>query len=544
MKYFLQKFKDSSIALLPILLVVLILHFSFANFSSDLIIKFIVGLLILDIGETLFLIGIDGSVMKMGDYVGESSSRFSKISVTLFFGFLFGIFATVAEPDVSVLANQVNENGINVAKFLFIFMVGAGVGIFVAIALLRIIKNINYKILVAAIFVVIFIVAIFVPNNLIAIAFDAGGATTGIVTSPFLLALTNGIARNKPNKSDSDNFGVIGVASLGPVLAVLFLALLTVNNSEMQTVLNANSMSILLEVLFNTSLAVIPLLVIFLLFDLCFVKLKRQEKLALFVGSLITYVGLFLFLFGIKFGIIQMGTAVGTFLSKNNKWLAVVLSVVIGFLITFTEPAVKVLGKQVEDVTLGNIKKPVVVIAIALAMMFAVMLSTLKIIFGFSVWWVVGIGYGVALLIMPFSSNTFTSIAFDSGGVASGPMSAAFILPIMIGFASGIGNAADGFGLIACIALMPILVVEMLGSTYQFKLKMRDSFRYRKALEISFGIDVYSNIDKLEDEYNKMQLAKELEMTKREQKANDKMIAKLQEEAGARKEDNGDEIQG
>ncbi|MBQ7466698.1 MAG: DUF1538 family protein [Clostridia bacterium] len=544
MKYFLQKFKESTISLLPIFLVVLILNIIFACFSAEIIIKFAVGMIILDVGETLFLIGVDSSIMKMGGYVGARSSKFSKIIVVLFFGFLFGLFATIAEPDVSVLAGQINSAGIDIAKFLLIFVIGAGIGIFVAIALFRIIKDINYKLLMAILFVVVFVVAVFVPNNFIAIAFDAGGATTGIVTSPFLLAFTSSIARNKNDQKDSDNFGVIGVASLGPVLAILFLSLVTASGQSGVVVADSAKLNVLLESLINTSLAIIPLLLIFTLFELAFIKLQRNDKLAILIGSSVTYIGLFLFLLGINFGITNMGTSLGKFLAGQSSYFAIILVAVLGFLITFTEPAVKVLGKQVEDITMGNVKKYVVIIAIAIAMTFAVTLALLKILCGLQMIWIVAIGYGVALVLMPFSSNTFTSLAFDSGGVASGPMSAAFILPLMLGFASCMGSAADGFGLIACIALMPILVLEILGASYQFKLNKRDKFRYRRALELSFGIDVYSNIDKLEDEYNKRQLEKETQMTKREQKANDKMIAKLQSEAGPRKEDDGDDVQG
>jgi len=177
-------------------------------------------------------------------------------------------------------------------------------------------------------------------------------------------------------------------------------------------------------------------------------------------------------------------------------------------LITFTEPAVRVLGLQVEEVTQGNIKKSSVLFAIAIAMMLAVSIFAVKIMFNLSIWWIVGIGYGLVLLIMPFSSTSFVAIAFDSGGVASGPMCAAFILPMMIGFAGASGNATSGFGLIATVGLMPILVLELLGVIYQIKLKAHDAREYKKALRISYGLDMFSNIEKLEEEYNKRQLAK------------------------------------
>ena len=538
MKYLFSKFKDVGLGVLPILLVVLVLHFSFAHFETNLLLKFIGSMAIIVVGEVLFLSGIDGSVMRMGSYVGDSVNRFSKMTVVLLFAFIFGLVATIAEPDVNVLAGQVIENGINVNKFLFIFMIGAGVGIFVAFALFRIIKSINYKYVILSTFALIFLICIFIPDSIVAIAFDAGGSTTGIVTSPFLLALASGIARNKNAKSNSDNFGVIGIASLGPILAVAFLGLITSGMGSVNP-MASESLNIFLDVLLNTMLGMLPLLLIFFIFDICFLKLPKKKKISLTVSSIITFVGLYLFLFGIDFGIMEMGTAVGKFLATRSKAFSIVFAVIVGFLITFTEPAVKVLGSQVDDVTQGNIKKGSVIFAIAIAMMLAVSMFVVKIIFNLSIWWIVGIGYGLVLLIMPFSSTSFVSIAFDSGGVASGPMCAAFILPMMIGFASGFGDGVQGFGLIASVGLMPILVLEILGVIYKIKLKAHETKEYKKALRISYGIDMFSNIEKLEEEYNRRQI----EQIKHEEKS--KEYEKIFEgQFDAMKEDGSGKIQG
>lgn len=508
MKYLLSKFKDVGLGVLPILLVVLVLHFSFAHFASEFIWKFVVSMLIIVIGEVLFLSGIDGSVMEMGGYVGNSVNKFSKFTVMLLFAFIFGLVATIAEPDVSVLAGQVIANGVNVNKFVFIFMIGAGVGVFVAFALFRIIKSINYKYVILATFALIFLFCIFVPDSIVAIAFDAGGSTTGIVTSPFLLALASGVADNRGTKSNSDNFGVIGIASLGPILAVAFLGLLTAGNGEVSEI-TASSLNIFIDVLFNAMLGMIPLLAIFFVFDICFLKLPKKKKLALSVSSIITFLGLYLFLFGIDFGIMEMGNAVGEFLATKNIWFSIIFAVIIGFLITFTEPAVQVLGMQVDEVTKGNIKKGSVIFAIAIAMMLAVSIFVIKVLFNLSIWWIVGVGYGLILLIMPFSSTNFVAIAFDSGGVASGPMCASFILPMMIGLASGNGSGVEGFGLIASVGMMPILVLELLGVIYKIKLGAEERKEYKRALRISYGIDMFSNIEKLEEEYNKRKLIEE-----------------------------------
>ncbi len=517
MKYFLLKLKDVGLTMLPIVLVVLVLHFGFAHFSTGLLVKFLLSILIITIGQIFFLTGIDGSIMKMGDLVGTSVNKFSKLIVILFFAFIFGLFATVAEPDLNILSTQVVSLGIiNINKFLMIFIIGAGVGAFVAFALFRIIKNINYKIVIVGVFAVIFTIAAFVPDSLIAVAFDSAGATTGIVTSPFLLALSSNINKNKNSVDDSDNFGVIGIASLGPVIAMLILSLICMGRGTTQEVIASGSLNVFLDTLLDTTLAIIPLVFVFFIFDILFLKLSKKKKLSLIIGSAVTFFGLYLFLFGINYGLLEMGKEVGTFLANNSLLMTIVVLVIVGFLIAFAEPSVRVLGAQVEDITKGNIRRRLVTFAIAIAMMIAVSLSILKIYFDFSIWYIIGIGYGLILILLPFSSTTFVGIAFDSGGVASGPMSAAFVLPIMTGFAASNGGAAEGFGLIAIVALVPILVLEVLGIVYKIKLSAASQKAYKKALRISYGIDMYSNIDSLEEAYNRR---KQLETLKNEEVA-------------------------
>ncbi|MBR2909775.1 MAG: DUF1538 domain-containing protein [Clostridia bacterium] len=542
MKYFFLKIKDVGLSLLPILLVVLVLHFGFADFDSSLMWKFVLSIVIIVIGEVLFLSGVDGSIMPMGDFVGNSVNKFSKLAVVLFFAFIFGLCATIAEPDLNVLATQVqNSQLINIPKFLFVFVVGASVGALIAFSLFRILKNINYKIVMFVIFLVAFILAVFVPENLMAIAFDAGGATTGIITSPFLLALASGIASKKSSSSHSDNFGVIGIASSGPILAILFLSLLTAGNGA-NVVETAESLNIFISVLVDTAVGLIPLVAVFFIFDALFLKISKKKKKNLIFGIIVTFFGLYLFLFGIDYGMLEMGSAVGKFLTTRSPTFSIILSVIIGFLITFTEPSVRVLGSQVEEITNGNIRKGFVTIAIAVAMMLAVSLSTVKIIFDISIWYILGVGYGLILLLMPFSNTTFVSIAFDSGGVASGPMSAAFILPLMLGFASSKGGAVEGFGLIAIVGMMPILVIEIIGVVYKIKLYDISAKEYKKNLRIAYGMDMYSNIDSLEEAYNRRKALKEMEEEREKNIAEEIMIAQQLEVIKAIKEENDGEI--
>ncbi|MBQ3158526.1 MAG: DUF1538 domain-containing protein [Clostridia bacterium] len=536
------KIKDVGLSLLPILLVVLVLHFGFADFEASLIWKFVLSMLIIVIGEVLFLSGVDGSIMPMGDLVGNSVNKISKLAVVLFFAFIFGLCATIAEPDLNVLATQVqNSSLLNIPKLLFVFVVGASVGALIAFSLFRIVKNINYKLIMLAIFLVVFIIAIFVPENLIAIAFDAGGATTGIITSPFLLAITSGLAGKKSTSSHSDNFGVIGIASTGPILAILFLSLISAGSGANANVA-AESLNIFLEVLIDTVIGLIPLVAVFFIFDALFLKVSKKKKKSLILGTVVTFFGLYLFLFGIDYGMLEMGAAVGKFLTSQSPAFSIILSVIIGFLITFTEPSVRVLGSQVEEITNGNIRKGFVTVAIAVAMMLAVSLSTLKIIYDISIWYILGIGYGLILLLMPFSNTTFVAIAFDSGGVASGPMSAAFILPLMLGFASSKGGAVEGFGLIAIVGMMPILVLEIIGVIYKIKLLDISAKEYKKNLRIAYGMDMYSNIESLEEAYLRRKELREIEEENKANIAEDVMIAQQLEVIKAIKEEDDGEI--
>lgn len=545
MKYFLLKVKDVGLSILPILLVVLVLHFFCADFDSVLLGKFIISFFVIILGEVLFLSGVDGSIMQMGEMVGNSVNRFSKFAVVLLFAFIFGLFATVAEPDLNVLSNQVSSLGlINVSKFLFIFTVGAGVGAFVALALFRIVQGINYKLLILAVFVVVFILCALVPNSIVAIAFDAGGATTGIITSPFLLALSAGIAKNKNRISHSDNFGVIGIASLGPILAILFLSIITMGKSGSDVLSVSLNLNIFIDVLLNALFALIPLIIVFSIFSICFLKISRKKKISLSIGVLITFVGLYLFLFGIDFGMIEMGKAVGEFISKQSNTFVIIVSVVIGFLITFAEPAVRVLGAQVEEVTQGNIRRRFVIVAIAIAMMLAVCISSLKILYDIPTIYILLVGYLLVLILMPFSNSTFVSIAFDSGGVASGPMSVAFILPIMLGIASSMGVVADGFGLIAIVGMMPIITIEFIGVFYGAKLTVLSRKEHKKALRISYGLNMYSNIDSLEEAYNRRQALKKMQQESAEEFQEKILIAKQYQEVMQIKEASDEEIEG
>lgn len=506
---FFKKFLNVFLALLPIMVIVLTVHLFFYKMDTTILIKFFVSVVLICVGEVLLLTGIDSTIMPMGDLMVNSVNKASKFIIFIMFAMIFGFCATIAEPDVTVFSDQILSSGIGISKTLLILFIGAGVGIFIAFGIFRIIKNIEVKYIYTVLFAVIFLLCTQVKPEHIAIAFDAGGATTGIITAPFLLAISAGIsAKFNKNNSNKEVFGMLGLASLGPVVAVLLFFVCFGDRAE-SLIENSAQINIFLNVLKSTSLAIIPLAIVFCIYDLIFIKIPVKRKLEFLLGLGLTFVGLFMFLFGIDFGISEMGTIIGNFLSTLSVPVIIVICICLGFIITFSEPSVIVLSKQVQTATKGNIPYIVVMISIAVSMAIAILLSALKIIFDINFFYIILIGYLIALVLMYIVPSIFTSLAFDSGGVASGPMTSAFILPIMIALASQTSSAVDGFGLIGIVAMSPIIVLQILGLVYKIDLVSKERSAKKKALRISYSTEMYSNMQALEEEYELIKKDKE-----------------------------------
>lgn len=501
---FLKKVKETFFALLPIAVIVLFVHCFFYKFDTDVLVKFLIAIVIASVGEALLLMGIDSTIMPMGELMVQSVSKASKFAIFLIFAVIFGTFATIAEPDVSVFAGQVIGAGIGVEKNIFIFLIGAGVGVAICLGVLRVIKNIDIKFLYLFIFATIFLLCTQVPNEYIALAFDAGGATTGIITAPFLLAISSGVSSKFSKSDNKEVFGMVGIASLGPVISSLLVFIFLNKWVGMSPESSGAVVSIFVSVLKQATLAIVPLAIVFFLYDLFMIKLPIRKKVSLVVGMVITFIGLYLFLFSIDLGITEMGTNIGKFIETLSLPMVILVCLVISFVITFSEPSVVVLAKQVQDVTKGNISKVVVVISIAISMSIAILISVLKIVYNINFFYIVLVGYLIALALMFFVPSLFTGLAFDSGGVASGPMTSAFLLPIMIEFASANGSAISGFGIIGIVALSPIIVLQLLGFIYKLGLNREEILNKKRAIKVSYTFEMYSNIEKLENEYKLM----------------------------------------
>ncbi|MBQ8468662.1 MAG: DUF1538 domain-containing protein [Clostridia bacterium] len=497
----LKKIRDVSVSIIPIVAIALLLYFLVPGIPSNILIKFLIASALIIIGETLFLTGVDSTIMPMGEMVGSSIQKVNSFFLFTFFAFLFGMFATVAEPDVQVLTGEIVAFGMNINQTLLLFIIGAGVGLFVAFALIRIVKKVPIRVLYLVFMVIAFAVASSVPESFVAIAFDAGGSTVGIVTTPFLLAMVSGIVESR-SKNTSDNFGVVGIAGLGPVIAVLILSIFLRGNSN--TIASAN-WNIFVQVLYNTTMAIIPLVAVFYIFQIIYVKLPKSKKIALAIGVAITFVGLYLFLFGINFGVLEMGSSIGLALSDQPLWLVLIIYALFAFSIVFTEPAIRVLGAQIESETQGNINRKIITISMGISMVIAVVLSALRIYFNISIWYFIGIGYGTIAVLMLFSDLMFVSIGFDSGSVAGGPITTAIIMPAMVAMSS----TGDGFGFIALTSMFPVLVLEIIGVVYNIHLKRIARDRRKISARVAYAAENYSNMEKLEKRYLELKERKE-----------------------------------
>lgn len=498
-----ERLKTTFFALFPIVLIVTCVHFFSYSFTTETYVKFLLGIVLLFVGELLFLTGVDTSIMPMGNYVGDASDKLRRFFILLIFGFFFGFFATIAEPDVQVLSGQVN-----VSKWVFLFVAGAGVGVGVALALLKIAVGWNMKWIVLCLLGCVFILAFCVPNSLVAIAFDAGGATAGIVTAPFLIALASGVAKNKSSKTSSNSFGMLGIVTLCPVIVMLILSLFYQIQGGQA---NAESQySIVIDALVDTSLAIVPIFIIFFVFEALFIKLPKRQVAKLLLGGLLTFVGLFLFLYGINIGLIEIGREFGVYLTSMPNWFSVVLCGVLGLCIAFTEPGVRILGKQVERVTKGNIKSRIVVCAVAASVALSVILCYILNVYSVPILWVLLAGYAFIILFMFIDSEIFVGIAFDAGGVASGPMCASFLLPLMLGVSSiTSGASSSGFGVLALIGMMPILVVEVLGCVYKVQVENANIVKRKTVYKGAMSAVQYSNMEDLEYAHRKLKRKKQ-----------------------------------
>lgn len=476
-----EKLKEAASSVVPIMLIVCLLHVSVTPLGGNFA-KFIVGGALLILGLGFFLLGAEIGIVPIGQRAGSALTEKRSLPLLLGVGFITGFFITVAEPDVHVLAQQVASVAPSIKTSTLVAIIAIGVGIFVSLALLRVVLQISLRFMLAIFYCIIFVCAAYASPAFLGVAFDAGGATTGPMTVPFILALGIGVAAVRSGGGGSDSFGLIGIASIGPVLAVLIMGIFSSGGASasgacpasVEHTLWAHFLSYMPEVAREVGLALSPLVALFLLFRLFLLKrMSRYRVIRSIAGLVYTYIGLVLFFVGVKGGFIPAGSSLGAMLATHEyAWLLFLVAFTLGALAVFAEPAVWVLASQVEDVSGGAIKSRVLLFFLCIGVASAVALALFRLSAGLSLWYFLIPGYLLAFLLTFYCPPMFTAIAFDSGGVASGPMASTFILAFTLGASRQLGGdpLLDAFGAIALIAMTPVVAIQILGVLYARKM--------------------------------------------------------------------------
>ena len=485
-----EKTKESVSAVVPIMLIVLLLGFTIAPLSPSILVEFIVGAVLVIIGMVFFSLGAELSMTPMGERVGGSMLRTKKLWMIVAIGFILGVIITISEPDLQVLAGQVAA----VPNMVLILSVAVGVGVFLVAALLRILIGIPLAPLLLVFYAIVFALAMFVPKGFLAVAFDSGGVTTGPMTVPFIMALGVGISSIRNDKhAGNDSFGLVSLCSIGPILAVLILGMVySTEGNFTTTAISEVSDSVELGKLFlyeipkylkEIALSLLPIVVFFGVFQIFAPKMNKKSLMKICVGLVYTYIGLVLFLTGANVGFIPAGNYLGSVLaSLSFRWIIVPTGMIIGYFIVKAEPAVYVLMRQVEELTSGSISGKSMQIS----------LSMIRVLTGISILYFLIPGYGIALILTLFVPKIFTAIAFDSGGVASGPMTATFLLPLAQGACLAVGGniVTDAFGVVAMVAMTPLITLQILGVIYRIK----DSRRANVPQTVAPVVDMFAEL--------------------------------------------------
>ena len=438
--------------------------------------------------------------------VGSCITKSRKVWLIVFVSFLLGIIITISEPDLQVLANQVP----NIPNAVLIGAVALGVGVFLVIAMLRILFGISLNILLIGFYIVVFGLATLVPKNFWAVAFDSGGVTTGPMTVPFIMALGVGVSAIRSDRhAGNDSFGLVALCSIGPILAVLVLGLMYPSEAaytpvEIPEMANSQEMILLFvhglpHYAKEVAIALAPIVAFFFLFNTFYIKMPKKPLISISVGLIFTYVGLVLFLTGVNVGFMPVGNYIGKLIgSKSFNWILLPIAMLIGYFIVKAEPAVHVLNKQVEDLTAGSIPARAMELSLSIGVATSLGLAMIRVLTGISVMYFLVPGYVLALGLSFFTPKIFTSIAFDSGGVASGPMTATFLLPFAMGACEAIGGperiVSDAFGVVAMVAMTPLITIQLLGVEYKFRTRKESEARER----VQAKIEAYTDDDIIE----------------------------------------------
>ncbi len=466
-----SKIMEALISALPITVIVYIMALlPWFDISAAQIGTFTIGAVMLVLGIGFFNMGADLAMTPMGTHVGAGLSRQKKLSLLLAVCFVMGLLITVAEPDLQVLADQL-QSVMN--ETVLIWTVGIGVGAFLVFAILRIVFKCRLSTLLMLFYMLLFALALMLMEQgkqaLLPAAFDSGGVTTGPITVPFIMALCVGISGVLGDRRSQENsFGMVALCSIGPILAVLLLGVLSDSRFDYEYALEHKTiMETMVDVAENIALALGMIVVFFLICQVTFLKLSKRQLLRIGMGVLFTYIGLVLFLTSVEIGFLPIGYQLGMALGSLNKWLLIPLGLAMGVLVVLAEPAIHVLNSQVEEVTGGYVTRKSMLLGLCIGVGAAIALSMARIVFDFSLVYYIIPGYFISLALSLFVPPVYTAIAFDSGGVASGPMTSGFILPFAVGACMGVHGSekvlSDAFGVVALVAMAPLITIQLLG---------------------------------------------------------------------------------
>lgn len=476
-----EKTREAAISVLPIVAIVLVLCLFVMPMQADLLLCFLIGAVMIVVGMGLFSLGAEVAMMPIGSKIGTALTKTKNLPLILGVSFLLGFAITVAEPDLQVLAATVPH----IKNSALLITVGVGVGFFMTVCMLRIITGASLRRLLIACYAVIFLLAAFTERSFLSIAFDSGGVTTGPMTVPFILAMGLGVSMIRSDKAaEADSFGLVALCSVGPIISVLILGFFY-NDSEAVAGLSGASFANTAEIgtaflsalpayLAEMAIALLPIVAIFVLFQIFLLRLHGRPLAKILIGIVYTYVGLVLFLTGVNVGFSTLGAELGAQLASSGaRFILIPLSMLLGWFIISAEPAVGVLEKQIEQVSAGAIPGKAIKLSLSIAIALAMGLAMLRVLTGISILWFLVPGYAVALGLSFFVPDIYTAIAFDSGGVASGPMTATFMLQFMMGASTALGGnvLTDAFGVVAMVAMMPLLSIQVVGVMYEGKAK-------------------------------------------------------------------------
>ena len=464
-----EKLKEATASVLPISLIVMAISFVLVPVDAGLMLSFVIATAMLILGMGLFTLGADMSMSRIGNYMGSKLTKSRKLPLILTVSFALGVAITVAEPDLQVLAGNVPE----IDTTVLILTVSVGVGFFLTLRTMLIVF-----------YAIVFAAAFLSDESILSVAFDSGGVTTGPMTVPFIMALGVGVASIRSDENaKADSFGLVGLCSIGPILSVLLLGAIyktqpaqgessAVSGVATTVELGKDYLHALPEYLWEVTMALLPIVVFFLIFQVISLKLRKLPFMRIVIGILYTYLGLVLFLTGVNVGFSPLGYALGAALAEGWKvYLLAPLAMLMGWFIINAEPAVHTLNKQVEELSAGAISAKAMGMSLSIAVSAAGGLAMLRVITGISIMYFLVPGYLIALALSFFVPRTFTAIAFDSGGVASGPLTATFMLPFATGACEALGGnvMTDAFGLVALVAMMPLITVQVMGAIYVVK---------------------------------------------------------------------------